>query len=157
MEINHYDVDEEVVMEIGKFAILWNLYESTYYQYNCNKKDMGEMCKHYFDCDKELQLKLRDELIKWADAHNRELINIVTNGLFSEQTVPAKKWEKKYIKKFLTQDETATDSAKLYGCLLTIYRIRNNFMHGLKDIATLKNQLDLFKAVNSILEALKYK
>ena len=112
------------------------------------------MCECYFDCDKELQLKLIDELKKWADARNRSLIDIVTNGLFSEHTVRPKKWEKRYIEIFLTQNAAATDVAKLYGCLLTIYRIRNNFMHGLKDIATLKNQLDLFKAANSILEAL---
>ena len=41
------------------------------------------------------------------------------------------------------------------GCLLTIYRIRNNLMHGLKQIEDLNTQLDLFKAVNEVLESVK--
>ena len=41
------------------------------------------------------------------------------------------------------------------GCLLTIYRIRNNLMHGLKQIEDLDTQLDLFKAVNEVLESVR--
>lgn len=40
------------------------------------------------------------------------------------------------------------------GCLLVIYRIRNNLMHGLKCIEQLNDQLKLFEAVNGVLETL---
>ena len=39
MEIKRHDVDDEVVMEIGKFAILWNFYERFFFNYDCNKKE----------------------------------------------------------------------------------------------------------------------
>lgn len=41
------------------------------------------------------------------------------------------------------------------GCLLVIYRIRNNLMHGLKMVEELNNQLKLFKAVNGVLESIR--
>ena len=43
------------------------------------------------------------------------------------------------------------------GCLLVIFRIRNNLMHGLKCIEQLNDQLELFKAVNGVLESLDWK
>ena len=42
------------------------------------------------------------------------------------------------------------------GCLLVIFRIRNNLMHGLKCIEQLNDQLELFKAVNGVLESLDW-
>ena len=43
------------------------------------------------------------------------------------------------------------------GCLLVIYRIRNNLMHGLKCIEQLNDQFELFQAVNGVLESLDWK
>ena len=42
------------------------------------------------------------------------------------------------------------------GCLLVIYRIRNNLMHGLKCIEQLNDQLELFQTVNGVLESLDW-
>ena len=41
------------------------------------------------------------------------------------------------------------------GCLLAIYRIRNNLMHGLKMVEQLNDQFELFQAVNDVLESIK--
>ena len=38
------------------------------------------------------------------------------------------------------------------GCLLAIYRIRNNMFHGLKELDSLNGQLELFKTMNRVLE-----
>lgn len=40
----------------------------------------------------------------------------------------------------------------LCGCLLAIYRIRNNLMHGLKIPEELDGQIELFRAANDVLE-----
>ncbi len=40
----------------------------------------------------------------------------------------------------------------LYGCLLVIYRIRNNLMHGIKLLEELDGQIELFRAANDVLE-----
>ena len=41
------------------------------------------------------------------------------------------------------------------GCLLVIYRIRNNLMHGLKMVEELNGQFELFQAVNGVLESIE--
>lgn len=38
------------------------------------------------------------------------------------------------------------------GCLLIIYRIRNNLLHGLKIITELNEQITLFREINKFLE-----
>lgn len=50
--------------------------------------------------------------------------------------------------KFL--DDTNEDTT--CGCLLAVCRIRNNLMHGIKDIGELDEQIDLFRAANKVLE-----
>ena len=59
--------------------------------------------------------------------------------------------DKRFMEEFLKQ----SGDDLTCGCLLTIYRIRNNLMHGLKQIEDLNTQLDLFKAVNEVLESVK--
>ena len=41
------------------------------------------------------------------------------------------------------------------GCLMSIYRIRCNMMHGLKIVEQLDDQYELFKAVNGVLESIR--
>ena len=43
------------------------------------------------------------------------------------------------------------------GCLLIIHRIRNNMMHGLKTAKLLDDQIELFKAVNLVIENIEKK
>ena len=59
--------------------------------------------------------------------------------------------ERKVMKDFIDQKEGDTT----LGCLMTIYRIRCNMMHGLKIVEQLDDQYELFKAVNGVLESIR--
>ena len=43
------------------------------------------------------------------------------------------------------------------GCLLIIYRIRNNLMHGLKLPKDLNDQFELFQSASEVLESIRMK
>ncbi len=43
----------------------------------------------------------------------------------------------------------------LCGCLLVIYRIRNNLMHGIKLLEELDGQIELFRAANDVLDNIR--
>jgi hypothetical protein len=53
---------------------------------------------------------------------------------------------------FINNDINEIDN--IIGCLLIVQRIRNNMMHGLKDICDLNEQLELFQAANEVLEGI---
>lgn len=59
--------------------------------------------------------------------------------------------ERKVMEDFIDQKEGDT----ALGCLMTIYRIRCNMMHGLKIVEQLDDQYELFKAVNGVLESIR--
>ncbi len=75
----------------------------------------------------------------------------VQDGLFPEGARQSRDEDKTLMENFLKQDGDKLTC----GCLLTIYRIRNNLMHGLKPIEDLNTQLELFEAVNEVLESVK--
>ena len=81
---------------------------------------------------------------EWFEQLHTEFIS---KGLFSDDR-QANEDEIKQIEAFLKQDGNT-----LYGCLLCVFRIRNNMMHGLKDVETLNTQVEIFKSVNDILES----
>ena len=51
--------------------------------------------------------------------------------------------------------EVSKEEYIVLGCLMSIYRIRCNMMHGLKIVKQLDNQYELFKAVNGVLESIR--
>ena len=77
----------------------------------------------------------------------------VNTGLYPDNARRSKtdKEERKAMEDFINQsgDEIAL------GCLMTIYRIRCNMMHGLKIVEQLDDQYELFKAVNGVLESVR--
>ena len=74
----------------------------------------------------------------------------VETGLYPGNAHQSQEEDRLLMEKFMEQKE---DDLRC-GCLLVIYRIRNNLMHGLKCIEQLNDQLELFKAVNGVLESL---
>lgn len=79
------------------------------------------------------------------------ITDYVNIGLHPSNAHQAKREDSILMQEFLKQE--SEDSR--CGCLLVIYRIRNNLMHGLKDIEELNGQLELFQAVNDVLESIK--
>ena len=77
----------------------------------------------------------------------------VETGLYPGNAHQSQEEDRLLMEKFMEQKE---DDLRC-GCLLVIYRIRNNLMHGLKCIEQLNDQLELFRAVNGVLESLDWK
>ena len=75
----------------------------------------------------------------------------VTTGMYPENSWNLKEEHLLLIEKFIEQQGNDLSA----GCLLVIFRIRSNLMHGLKDIDMLNDQLELFRAINGVLESIE--
>lgn len=148
MKIKNHELNDRLVIQIGKFAILWNLFEKIHCSYNCTPEKIKDACK-YLRIDKEKQAKLAEALNTHRNWFEQLYNDYIVEKLYSKNRHPNKE-EITAIEAFLNQDgEDWT-----YGCLLCVYRIRNNMMHGLKEIEKLNKQIGIFQAVNEILESI---
>lgn len=147
MLIKGYDLNNELIMELGKFAVFWNLFEKNHCKYKCSFKAIKKACS-YITVSKDSQAafaKALNNMRWWFDLVNSDF---VSNVLYSTDRQPTGE-ESQYIKEFLDE---GNDSP--IGCLLCVYRVRNNMMHGIKSIEGLNDQFDIFKAANKVLEEL---
>ncbi len=150
MRIKGVNLDDSLIVELGRFTVLWNMFERVICYNYCNPKAiLSEAPNLKIDLDKMKHLaKILND--------RRELFNLsaaeyVECGLHSENGRKSPAEAMQYMEEFLNLDESHFNS----GCLLAIYRIRNNMMHGLKLVEDLNNQLDLFRAVNDVLESIE--
>ena len=143
ININNRELNEQTVMEIGKFTILWNIFEK-------------EKCEN--DCSTDKLAKLvsrRNTNINWQNlattlTERRDLYNEDTPRYINERLSLGrgiKEIEKICIRDFIN----SSGRTSLIGGLLAIYRIRNNMFHGLKDWTELDSQFELFVKLNEFL------
>lgn len=151
MIIRRNDLNDELVMEIGKFAILWNIFESDYFDKQCTPEKIKSACTR-LSIDKIKQSNLAKALNERRSWFGQLYIDYIKDNLYSDTRKPSED-KINAIENFLKQE----GDNLIYGCLLSVQRIRNNLMHGLKCVEELNSQLDLFKAVNDVLECVKEK
>lgn len=150
MNIKDYELNDEVIMEIGRFAILWNCFERDFFDNNCNS-DKIEGIYNDLSISKTAQEKL-EKALNERRSYARQLISdYVDGGLHPGNARPSKEKYSTLMQEFMEQKGEDLRC----GCLLVIYRIRNNLMHGLKHIKELNGQLELFQAMNDVLECTK--
>ena len=145
-------LDDELVMEIGKFSILWNCFERFKCNYFCSINKIKEISS-LVSIDKEKQAELArvlNERLSWSGQVIPEYVKI---GLHPGNAHQSQETERILMEQFIKQEG---DDLR-QGCLLVIHRIRNNLLHGLKCVEQLNDQLELFKAVNGVLESLDLK
>ena len=145
MLIKGYDLSDELIVEVGKFALLWNLFEKNYCCYECTPAKIVEICG-FASVGEGKQAALAKALNQRRSWYDQLYTDFIIGGLYSDNRRP-KEDEINYIEAFLKQEDDP-----VCGCLLCVSRIRNNLMHGLKDVETLNSQLDIFKAANGVLE-----
>lgn len=137
------DLHKETVLAVGKFAILWNIFEREKCRNHCTTSKIEELTFNTSDKWQRLAevLKRRQEQF---DLTEGQYIagKLRQRGLNSEQI------EK--IKRFLQSN----GQEDVIGGLFAIYRIRNNMFHGLKEHQMLNTQKELFDAVNNVLESI---
>ena len=150
MNIKGHDLNDEVVIEIGKFTILWNIFERSKCDYNCNPTTIKNACD-YIKIDEEKQSKLSEVLNERRIWFCQDLYNYVELSLHPNNAKQSKEEDKVKMVNFLKREGIELTQ----GCLLVIHRVRNNLMHGLKLLEDLNDQLLLFKAINEVLESIE--
>lgn len=150
MKVKNYVLDENLIIELGKFTILWNYFEKYFCDYNCSSSKLKKIYQR-IDLNKEKMCNFAKTLNNRRNYFNMLITDYVNEGLFPPGSRNSSDKDKQIMKEFLKQEN---HSSKL-GCLLIILRIRNNMMHGLKQIEDLNEQYDLFVSVNEVLESIK--
>lgn len=150
MVIRGNELANETVLEIGRFAILWNCLERSIFDNNCSIPKIKERYKNIY-INEEAQKRLAEVLNVRRGWFRQVIPEYVETGLYPGNAHRGNEDDSMLIQKFMKQE----DEDLRCGCLLTIYRLRNNLMHGLKLIEELNGQLELFKAVNEVLESIR--
>ena len=150
MKIKNYNLDDELILEIGKFSVLWNCFERFQCSNSCSPNKIKNICTK-ISIKKDKEVVLATVLNRRRSFYNMIISEYVQQGLSPIGARQPQEDDKRLMEEFLKQ----SGDDLTCGCLLTIYRIRNNLMHGLKQIEDLNTQLDLFKAVNEVLESVK--
>ena len=144
-------LEEALVYEIGKFAILWCNLEKTQFGSDCT---FSKIKRHATELqiDSVCMESLAKEMNARKEYLGMESYEYVEKGFFPKGSKKNNADEiNEYINCFL--DNQDTEKTKI-GCLLSIYRIRNNLFHGLKELNSLNEQAGLFSAVNAVLESI---
>lgn len=152
MEIKGWELKNETVLEIGRFAILWNCFEGEWCNNNCTpaviKEQVGsiqlDMCK---------QAKLASVLNERRNWFGQLEVDYVEESLHPGNARKSSRGDVEIMRRFLEQ----SGDDLTCGCLLVIHRIRNNLVHGLKSIYQLDDQIELFRSANEVLESIRWK
>ena len=152
MQIKGRNLKNETVLEIGKFATLWNCFEKEYCNNNCKAAVIREKA-NLIQIDIGTQAKFADVINKRRIKLGQSITEYITNGLHGENAHGSPETDMNTMCKFLEQ---CGDYDELVcGCLLVIRRIRNNMMHGLKAVSELDKQIELFRSANEVLESIR--
>lgn len=160
MKIKGHDLKCETVKELGKFAVLWNLFEKDFCKKSCNPQKIIKICDSgSVAIDREVMQELVSVLNPNLFGNSIDVLIIYDGyGLYpkdAKQSNTTVVYKAKMLKFLEEPFPESIDSGIYAGCLLVIERIRNNLMHGLKEIELLDYQLPLFRAVNAILENIR--
>lgn len=147
MQIKGFELQDPTVMEIGKFAILWNQFEHDWCNNNCNPAKIKEIANS-IQMSTEKQTAFAKVLNRRREWFDQLEMDYVRESLHPENARGSSEKDMELMRDFLMQ----TGNELSCGCLLVIHRIRNNLMHGLKMIEELDGQIELFRAANAVLE-----
>lgn len=143
VNIHNCSLQQDTVLSIGKFAILWNIFESQKFENDCTVNKIEKL-----KLNKSEQWHQLAEVLK----QRQEQFDLTEEQYIArklrQQGLKSERIEK--IKNFL-QSNGRED---IVGGLFAIYRIRNNMFHGEKDYQMLDGQRELFDAVNNVLESI---
>ena len=150
MIIRGNKLTDEIVVEIGRFTILWNCFERYICANQCSPAKIKDVYKDLL-IDKVAQEKLAAVLNERRSWFGQVICDYVDTGLYPGNARRGKEDDSILMQEFMKQDSEELRC----GCLLVIHRLRNNLMHGLKLVEELNEQLTLFQAANEVLESIE--
>lgn len=144
IKINEHYFKQNTVMAVGKFAILWNLFENNKCDYNCQPNKLIQIGDN---------LETSEAFQSFANAlQDRAVIFNVDNFKYVQNHLSMGTGLRQEHKKLVCSFMNSGGMNDVAGGLLAIYRIRNNMFHGLKEWSDLDNQIELFLSMNKVLE-----
>lgn len=152
MEIDRETINNEIVLEIGKFTILWAEFEKKYCYNNCNSASIWDFSNRYY-IERNILKDFAEKLKGRVDYHGVDEFIYVKYNLVPEGARTPSTPDLNTIQDFLNFN----GENLVAGAFLVIYRIRNNLLHGLKVLSELNGQLELFKSMNKVLENIRRK
>ena len=152
LEILGEELDNEIILEIGKFTILWAEFEKQYCNNNCKSNAIWNFASN-FQVNEDILQDLCEKLKGRIDSLGLNEYEYVNYNLIPEGAIKPSLADLKTIKDFIN----FSGENLLAGALLSIYRIRNNLLHGLKELSELNGQVALFKSMNKVLENIRRK
>lgn len=177
MVIRGFEYSEELLIELGRFVVLWNKFENEFFNCDCKRKKIINIDSEIIIKSKEIN-EFRQVLLKRLSGYRKDILGIIQYDIYRYKTeeeigffknindsfVKESFWEDVQIEKntkSITEDVSyiynflSNNGDEVVGCVMTMYRIRNNLMHGVKESYNLENQIDIFKTMNNVLDSLK--
>lgn len=149
MKIKGYNIQADTVREIGKFSILWNWFERFWCDNNCNPGKIKDIAK-MIPVGYKQQAHLAEVLNQRRHWFGQLEMDYIIESLHPGNARASTEDDMAIMRQFMEQ----TGDDLTCGCLLVIYRIRNNLMHGMKLLEELNGQIELFHAANEVLESI---
>jgi len=146
--IKKYNVNRQTITELGKFTLLWNIFEKEYFDKKCKackvknykypiSKNLEKKCNEFINvlhsylgtCKNTINREIiKETLFDNSDEYHVEIENVLKNDCFGQDLI--------------------------IGTVFILLRIRNNLFHGIKQCLTINNQLQLFNSANIVLNTL---
>ncbi|MCL2061156.1 MAG: hypothetical protein FWH03_00820 [Firmicutes bacterium] len=155
--IRNAEIKHSTIYLVGKFSILWNVFEDEKCTCACNHQDILLAVKNISETGKVIfrafakQLK---ERMKEVNPPAQTVEQYVSEYLYPtvDQRARISATERKTYIGIVIDFINSNGEKSFDGALLAIWRIRNNMFHGLKWHGVLDSQVGLFKAMCSVLE-----
>lgn len=149
VRIRSHHLNEETVLEIGRFSILWSIFENRFCHLKCTSAVLAEIAPT-LTIDPAARARFAEALRCRCGLQELVAADYVHSSLHPSGARLSSEDEQTLMRRFIEQ----RGSELTLGCLLIIRRLRNNLMHGLKLPEQLDDQLELFRAMNDVLEHL---
>ena len=136
------NLNDDYLTSIKDFALIWSIFE-------------GQLFSNSFSIDKaEIVIQNKEFNLENFQADfeyfkNRYIVNGITNIKF-ENLYFRRNDRKDFVTSVLLSNSADVKEVVLATTII-IYRIRNNFFHGLKDFRIIEQQVDNFTHANSFL------
>lgn len=148
------NVDDKTIFEIGKFAILWNMFERKC-KCNASKDNIEEFLSNKVDTYDDLFknfVKMINTRAKQFGEGDDYLNTYISTKLYPTENDRARigQTEKEIEMPIVQEFFKNPDKENMIGALLAIKRIRNNMFHGLKE----QFFLEFFESINNVLRCI---
>lgn len=131
--IGNVCIDNETIFEVGRFAILWNIFENKKCDYACSNEKIMQINESIEQSRKEPFQNLAKELSNRANKFAFSVDTYVTNNVYPRNGARITQADKDTHMPIVMEFIKSNGEKEMLGALLSIFRIRNNMFHGLKE------------------------